>query len=694
MASLLASSTPLVSVTPDQDRTIPTSKRHREGLFLIPKNLLQIAIKDKNYKQLKAFNRINALTTCKSAEHGWLGASYSCMEILTVFTLILKIPNIILAKGHAAAGQYAILFADGKLTDNDLKNYKNGLNGLEAHADLMMDTGSLGQCLSSVAGMAVANRNETYVVILGDGEMQEGQIYEALMTIKKYKIKNLIAIVDLNEFQSDNRCNEIMPIHDLEMVVKGFGFNVIHVDGHSEEEILKAYSTIVADFDKDALYIIFAKTTKAGGSEFLKTSQHPVTKMECLPWHTKVPKWELYIEITNEQINKSESSEASELFKTHCSNYLTGKLKDLKNTHRPTYSSDQIGTGKAFGYYLTECINNPKTSYHKRLAIVDADLATSCGINGAVKHKMYFELGVAEQDAISFAAGLALSNQIPVVNTYSNFLKRGYENMFISIIENANIIFAGHYSGLCYHTDGKSHQSIDDLSVFSALHPRLLVIDPPCPSLAKKMLEGVIESGKPAYFRLRRTPVPSLFDYIDDAVKVRDGTWQQVFSPILLRPDSSNITTLKNIDRKDPQYQLWSKVAFVTIGTVATELAVNCCCNNAAFKGSQILVLTTLNDDDNDLSSDIWLNFFTQKALKYIIVIEDDVGALYKEVCSNYASLQGLSYLGKTMPTLKFLSKNVTDSGPSQRTLKSCLNQFNFTVDSVTSMFKSFLQRV
>ena len=113
--------------------------------------------------------------------------------------------------GHAAAGQYAILFADGKLTDNDLKNYKNGLNGLEAHADLMMDTGSLGQCLSSVAGMAVANRNETYVVILGDGEMQEGQIYEALMTIKKYKIKNLIAIVDLNEFQSDNRCNEIMP---------------------------------------------------------------------------------------------------------------------------------------------------------------------------------------------------------------------------------------------------------------------------------------------------------------------------------------------------------------------------------------------------------------------------------------------------------------------------------------------------
>ena len=69
-----------------------------------------------------------------------------------------------------------------------------------------------------------------------------------------------------------------------------------------------------------------------------------------------------------------------------------GKVRRFKNTHRPTYSSDQIGTGKAFGYYLTECINNPKTSYHKRLAIVDADLATSCGINGAVKTQDVFRI--------------------------------------------------------------------------------------------------------------------------------------------------------------------------------------------------------------------------------------------------------------------------------------------------------------
>eukprot|EP00943_MAST-04B_sp_MAST-4B-sp1_P007487 g7487.t1 len=687
----------MASILSGADRTIQTSIQHREALFLIPQKLIKEAVETKNYNQLKAFNRINALTTCKSAEHGWLGASYSCMEILTVFTLILKIKNVILSKGHAASGQYAVLYGLDKLSENDLKNYKNGAKGLEAHADLMMDTGSLGQCLSTVAGMAIVNTDETYVVILGDGEMQEGQNYEALMTIKKYFLSNIIPIIDLNDFQSDNLCDEIMPIHNLEMVIRGFGFHVLHVDGHNEHELLNAYDIAK---NREKLCVIFAKTVKAGGTVFMESSKHSVTKMECLPWHTKVPNWLLYRNIINEQLNKSESVEAIELFKTHCSKYLNDddSIISLKNTHRPVYKSNEIGTGKAFGFYLTECVNNPQNEYHKQLAIVDADLATSCGINGAVNNKMYFELGVAEQDAISFAAGLALSGKvIPVVNTYSNFLKRGFENMFISIIEGATIIFAGHYSGLCYHTDGKSHQSIDDLSVFSALHPRLLVMDPPCPLLAKRMLEKVIQSRQPAYFRLRRTYVPVLFDFIDKSLRSRNGTtWQDIFSPILLRPKrdngvQNNAVSLENIQRSDPNYKSWSNVAFVTIGTVASDLAVKCCRQSPFFKGSQILVVTTLNDTTNDLDEHIWLNFFTQKSLKYVIVVEDDVGALYKHVCLNYAMLQGKSYLGAALPCLQFLSKKIVESGPSQRTLDSCLRHFGFTVNAIEDLYKKIL---
>ena len=261
----------------EDDRTVATSQLHRKALFLIDQSALTKAISERSYDLLKAYNRINALTCCKSAEHGWLGASYSCMEILTVFSLILQIPNIILAKGHAAAGQYAVLYAAGQLKAEDLKNYKNGLCGLEAHADLVMDTGSLGQCLSSVAGMATVNKAERYAVILGDGEMQEGQIYESLMTIKKYNLTNIIPVVDQNGFQSDNVVDEIMPINNLEAILKGFGFEVINVNGHNEEQLLDAYSQIV---QSKILTVILATTVKAGGSKYLSPSTHPITGME------------------------------------------------------------------------------------------------------------------------------------------------------------------------------------------------------------------------------------------------------------------------------------------------------------------------------------------------------------------------------------------------------------------------------
>ena len=170
--------------------------------------------------------------------------------------------------------------------------------------------------------------------------------------------------------------------------------------------------------------------------------------------------------------------------------------------------------------------------------------------------------------------------------------------------------------------------------------------------------------------------------------------WQEIFSPILLRPTQHRVSqeravSIRNIDRTDPNYAaLWNEVAFVCIGTVAAELAVKCCVESPSFQGSQILLATTLNDESNELNEHVWLNFFTQKALKYVIVMEDDVGALYNHCVSNYAKLQGRSYLGTNMPCLQFLSRRITNSGPSQRTLKSCLHYFGFTVQHVEEMYR------
>ena len=102
-----------------------------------------------------------------------------------------------------------------------LLSYKQGRGGLEAHADIFCDTGSLGQALSIAAGMAASAKNERIAVILGDGEMQEGMIYESLMSIVHHRIKNITLFVDLNGFQSDFRCDETMKIHN-EMILTGW----------------------------------------------------------------------------------------------------------------------------------------------------------------------------------------------------------------------------------------------------------------------------------------------------------------------------------------------------------------------------------------------------------------------------------------------------------------------------------------
>lgn len=140
-----------------------------KALFIIPPKETH-AFAD-NLKKSAAINRLHALSCIKSAEHGWLGASWSCCEILTflhskAFDHLLSLDSVFLSKGHAAAMLYACLYSMGKVSQKQLLSYKNGKDGLEAHADLVLDTGSLGQCLSAVAGMNMID-NKTRAVILG-----------------------------------------------------------------------------------------------------------------------------------------------------------------------------------------------------------------------------------------------------------------------------------------------------------------------------------------------------------------------------------------------------------------------------------------------------------------------------------------------------------------------------------------------
>ena len=612
-----------------------------------------------------------------------------------------QIDAVILAKGHAAAGQYAVMYNTGAVTHEQLYNYKRGREGdLEAHADLLCDTGSLGQSLSCVAGMAAESPNKNFAVILGDGELQEGQNYEALMTINFKKLRNITICIDRNGFQSDNECNQIMPIHNLELVLQGFGFDVSIVDGHDPDMVLTALESTL-DTSKPHRIIIF--NTIKGGIH-MEPSIHPDTNMLCQPWHTKIPDWNLYITIINEKLNQFQSFSVDryrvflQQWEDHKKHHFPNSqsINLLPNSHRP--SLEGKGTGKAFGNYLSEIIL--KGNDNNRLRVVSCDLATSCGLNTLVGHKQFFELGVSEQDAASFCGGLTLEGKrqhrvvIPVFATYSNFLKRCFENIFINSISGAHCIYFGTYSGLCYHTDGKSHQSFADVRSFSGL-PNMIICDPISESHAKQMLDYILSQKELTcsyYFRLRRTPMPRLREYYQSSPAF---DLSNCFQPQRWKIDFNEF---------DPNVR---NVVIVAMGTISTQLALQCVdawnskrdsskptpakkaktsstltssssSASAAYNLNVTeIICVSVVGNGTELSLEEELDYLGDEFGQIFITIEDDVGVLRNLVTDAVAHSEHSQTI---------VSKTMTQHGPSFRTLEHCLQHHGYTVAGIEAL--------
>ena len=453
--------------------------------------------------------------------------------------------------------------------------------------------------------------------------------------------------MDVNGFQSDNRCNDIMPIHSLEGVLRGFGFGIHHVDGHDQDAVLAAWESARGRLD-----VILADTVKGGGSQLLPSAVSPETGLLAQPWHTKVPPWPLYCDVVTEQLGVAGDAAATHAWQQHLSSTLTPEAcATLPNTLRPAAGALQ-GTGKAFGAYLCGLLGA-----REDVVIVDADLATSCGLNAAVGHPRYYEVGVSEQDMVSFGAGMALAGQRPVVNTYANFFRRAYENIAIALAEGARVVYAGAYAGLCYHTDGKSHQSTNDASAMVAL-PGLIVMDPVTPAQTCALAEWALrpDTVSSVYFRLRRTPCPALC-VVDEAAQ---GLYSPSVPVVVRQPDALT----------EPF------VVFVTMGTIGTDLALRCVKEVPGFRGANIIVVPALNMPTVDEA--LWAGLF--RSAHSVITIEDDAGALRAFVLERLAH--------PALPSRpQLVSKTLRGFGPSFRTLPACLEHHGYTVEAILALY-------
>lgn len=250
--------------------------------------------KNKELEKIANNVRKKIINMIYNAGSGHPGGSLSCVEILTViykYAMNLnldengsRIDKFVMSKGHAAPTYYAILSECGFIPENDLNTFRKIDSYLEGHPSnkipgVDVSSGSLGQGLSIASGMALSkkvSKKDGYVYcVLGDGEIEEGQVWESCMTANKYNLNNLIAIVDNNGLQIDGTNEEVKKLERLKEKFASFGFNVITVNGHDINRLIYAIDKAKKS---NRPTCIIAKTIKGKGVSFMENQ---------VAWHGK-----------------------------------------------------------------------------------------------------------------------------------------------------------------------------------------------------------------------------------------------------------------------------------------------------------------------------------------------------------------------------------------------------------------------
>ena len=238
-----------------------------------------------NLKKLANKNRKTIIEMIHTAKAGHPGGSLSVIDILTAIYEIdvdfnsEKRSKVILSKGHAVPAQYAELYSKGIILKEELNTFRKINSRLQGHPytgtipEVDATTGLLGQGLSIAVGMAIAKKNNDdnnhVYAILGDGEMQEGQIWESLLQAAHYKLDNLIVIIDYNKLSSYDNVNESMNLEPLADKIKAFNFH-IEIDGNDMEQIVKALNEAYAISGMPT--VIISNTIKGKGVSFMENN--------------------------------------------------------------------------------------------------------------------------------------------------------------------------------------------------------------------------------------------------------------------------------------------------------------------------------------------------------------------------------------------------------------------------------------
>ncbi len=469
----------------------------------------------KNLEELAKLIRYFILLSTTEAGSGHPTSSLSAVELMTVlfFDGIFrydfdtpKNPNndrLIFSKGHASPLFYALFAAAGAITEDELKTLRKFGSRLEGHPTLefpftQVPSGSLGQGLSNGIGMAINAKYlekipaKTYV-LLGDSEIAEGSVWEALEIAKHYKLNNLIGIIDVNRLGQSRETLDGHAIKTIAKKVEAFGWETIIVDGHSIPQIQKAFAK--AETVKDKPVMIVAKTFKGHGISFLNDKEN---------WHGKALSPDQFQDALKE-LGKIEYKLRGKVLKPKVVRQTPIKPHTVKMT---PYEKDQkVATRKAYGDAL-KCL----VAMDPNVVVLDAETSNSTFSAKAseVAPERFFEMYIAEQNMVGVAVGLSRVGKIPFVSTFAAFFSRAFDQIRMGQYADANVKFVGSHAGVSIGEDGSSQMGLEDIAMFRT--PMGSVVLYPSDAVSTEML--VMQAAKHhgmVYIRTTRADTPVLY---------------------------------------------------------------------------------------------------------------------------------------------------------------------------------------
>jgi transketolase len=497
--------------------------------------------------------RLNALSAVKKAGSGHLGSSFSSIDIvvylyfheMNVLQVGIDHPDrdiYFSSKGHDCPGQYSVLVAAGILPfDKLLKLRRHG--GLDGHPDIKIpgieaNSGSLGMGISKARGMALAKQLSGHggriFVMTGDGELQEGQIWESLQVTAHQRINNITVIVDYNKIQTDKPVKEIADLGNLEEKFRIFGWHVERCDGHDFCQLDEVFQRFRAVTDKPK--VLIADTIKGKGVSFMEGPTALRQGSGLYRWHAGAPDDDSFETAHKEIIDRINSR-----LETLSLAPLAPEVVETREKYRVKLKDTAEKVVHAYGQALVDLARG-----RKDIVVLDADLAADCGLRPFAETfpNRFVECGIAEQDMVSMAGGLALQGYLPVVNSFGVFLaSRANEQIYTNATEGTKIIYVCHYAGLIPAGPGKSHQSLRDISLFAAL-PGCVAIEPCNGVETERALQWCVNEAKETcLLRLVISPSPQTIELPDDydfvfgkGTVLKDGKDAALFAygPVLL----------------------------------------------------------------------------------------------------------------------------------------------------------------